>query len=126
MTIRETPPSKSSLSRQARLLLRPAASATGRAPLSPSPRWQPKGMSYAKSRSPGTWSERIVAVARASRRTFGVVYYRRAYPKVHRAMELTPVGTGGRATAGGEYVLRRFFLWFDSNRRRHVRVRRGD
>ena len=40
----------------------------------------------------------MVAVARASRRTFGVAYYRRAYPKVHRAMELTPVGTGGRAT----------------------------
>src|SRR6516225_2602090 len=71
-------------------------------------------------------AERMVAVARASRRTFGVAYYRRAYPKVHRAMELTPVGTGGRATAGGEYALRRFFLWFDSNRRRHVRVRRGD
>src|SRR5215471_14281711 len=33
-------------------------------------------------------AEKMVAEARASGRTFGVAYYRRAYPKVHRALEL--------------------------------------
>lgn len=33
-------------------------------------------------------AQRMVAKARESRRTLGVAYYRRAYPKVHRAMEL--------------------------------------
>jgi len=41
-------------------------------------------------------AERMVAVARASRRTFGVAYYRRAYPKVHRAMELIRRGAIGQ------------------------------
>jgi len=41
-------------------------------------------------------AERMVAVARASRRIFGVAYYRRAYPKVHRAMELIRRGAIGQ------------------------------
>jgi len=41
-------------------------------------------------------AERMVTVARASRRTFGVAYYRRAYPKVHRAMELIRRGAIGQ------------------------------
>lgn len=41
-------------------------------------------------------AERMVAQARACRRTFGVAYYRRAYPKVHRAMELIRQGVIGR------------------------------
>jgi len=41
-------------------------------------------------------AERMVAVARASRRTLGVAYYRRAYPKVHRAMELIRRGAIGQ------------------------------
>jgi 1,5-anhydro-D-fructose reductase (1,5-anhydro-D-mannitol-forming) len=41
-------------------------------------------------------AEKMVAEARASRRTFGVAYYRRAYPKVHRALELIRQGVIGR------------------------------
>lgn len=41
-------------------------------------------------------AEKMVAEARASRRTFGVAYYRRAYPKVHRAMELIRRGAIGQ------------------------------
>lgn len=41
-------------------------------------------------------AERMVAVARTSRGTFGVAYYRRAYPKVHRAMELIRQGAIGQ------------------------------
>jgi 1,5-anhydro-D-fructose reductase (1,5-anhydro-D-mannitol-forming) len=39
---------------------------------------------------------RMVATARESRRTFGVAYYRRAYPKVHRAVELINHGAIGQ------------------------------
>jgi len=39
---------------------------------------------------------RMVAQAHESRRTFGVAYYRRAYPKVHRAMELIRRGAIGQ------------------------------
>lgn len=41
-------------------------------------------------------AERMVAEARASGRIFGVAYYRRAYPKVHRAMELIREGAIGQ------------------------------
>jgi predicted dehydrogenase len=41
-------------------------------------------------------AERMVAEARASYRSFGVAYYRRAYPKVHRAIELIRQGVIGR------------------------------
>jgi 1,5-anhydro-D-fructose reductase (1,5-anhydro-D-mannitol-forming) len=41
-------------------------------------------------------AEKMVAQAHASRRTFGVAYYRRAYPKVHRAMELIRQGAIGQ------------------------------
>ena len=41
-------------------------------------------------------AEKMVAEARASRRTFGVAYYRRAYPKVHRAIELIRQGVIGQ------------------------------
>jgi 1,5-anhydro-D-fructose reductase (1,5-anhydro-D-mannitol-forming) len=41
-------------------------------------------------------AERMVAQARASRRTLGVAYYRRGYPKVHRAMELIRRGAIGQ------------------------------
>jgi 1,5-anhydro-D-fructose reductase (1,5-anhydro-D-mannitol-forming) len=41
-------------------------------------------------------AQRMVAQARESRRTLGVAYYRRAYPKVHRAMELIRRGVIGR------------------------------
>ena len=41
-------------------------------------------------------AESIVAQARQSRRTFGVAYYRRAYPKIHRAMELIRHGLIGQ------------------------------
>ena len=41
-------------------------------------------------------AERMVAAGRASGRAFGVAYYRRAYPKVHRAMELIRQGAIGQ------------------------------
>ena len=41
-------------------------------------------------------AETIVAEARASRRSFGVAYYRRTYPKVYRAMELIHQGAIGQ------------------------------
>lgn len=41
-------------------------------------------------------AERMVAQARASRRTLGVAYYRRSYPKVHRALELLRQGVIGQ------------------------------
>jgi 1,5-anhydro-D-fructose reductase (1,5-anhydro-D-mannitol-forming) len=41
-------------------------------------------------------AETMVAEARARHRTFGVAYYRRAYPKVHRALELIRQGVIGR------------------------------
>jgi 1,5-anhydro-D-fructose reductase (1,5-anhydro-D-mannitol-forming) len=41
-------------------------------------------------------AEQMVAQAHASRRTLGVAYYRRTYPKVHRAMELIRRGAIGR------------------------------
>jgi 1,5-anhydro-D-fructose reductase (1,5-anhydro-D-mannitol-forming) len=41
-------------------------------------------------------AEKMVAEARASRRTFGVAYYRRAYPKVQRAVELIRQGAIGQ------------------------------
>ena len=41
-------------------------------------------------------AEKIVAQARESRRTLGVAYYRRAYPKIHRAMELIRRGVIGQ------------------------------
>jgi len=41
-------------------------------------------------------AERMVEEARARRRTLGVAYYRRAYPKVHRAMELIRQGAIGQ------------------------------
>ena len=41
-------------------------------------------------------AERIVAQADESRRTLGVAYYRRAYPKIHRAMELIRCGVIGQ------------------------------
>jgi len=41
-------------------------------------------------------AESMVAVARASGRTFGVAYYRRAYPKVQRAKELIRQGAIGQ------------------------------
>lgn len=41
-------------------------------------------------------AETLVAAARASRRTFGVAYYRRAFPKVHRAVGLIRQGAIGR------------------------------
>ena len=41
-------------------------------------------------------AERIVAQACQSRRTLGVAYYRRAYPKIHRAMELIRHGLIGQ------------------------------
>jgi predicted dehydrogenase len=41
-------------------------------------------------------AERIVAQACQSRRTLGVAYYRRAYPKIHRAMELIRGGAIGQ------------------------------
>jgi len=41
-------------------------------------------------------AERMVAAGRASGRAFGVAYYRRAYPKVHRAVELIRQGAIGR------------------------------
>ncbi|HXJ96716.1 MAG TPA: Gfo/Idh/MocA family oxidoreductase [Terriglobia bacterium] len=41
-------------------------------------------------------AQKMVAEARTSRRTLGVAYYRRAYPKVHRAMELIRQGAIGQ------------------------------
>lgn len=41
-------------------------------------------------------AEKMVAEARASGRIFGVAYYRRAYPKVHRAIELIQQGVIGQ------------------------------
>ncbi|MDE3179864.1 MAG: Gfo/Idh/MocA family oxidoreductase [Acidobacteriota bacterium] len=41
-------------------------------------------------------AEAMVSQARQSQRTFGVAYYRRAYPKVHRAMELIRGGVIGQ------------------------------
>jgi len=41
-------------------------------------------------------AERMVAQARESRRTLGVAYYRRSYPKIHRAMELIRRGVIGQ------------------------------
>jgi predicted dehydrogenase len=41
-------------------------------------------------------AQKMVAVAGSSRRTFGVAYYRRAYPKVHRALELIRGGAIGQ------------------------------
>ena len=41
-------------------------------------------------------AEKMVAQACESRRTLGVAYYRRAYPKVHRAMELIRRGVIGQ------------------------------
>lgn len=41
-------------------------------------------------------AETMVAQARESRRTLGVAYYRRAYPKIHRAMELMRRGVIGQ------------------------------
>jgi len=41
-------------------------------------------------------AERIVAQGCESRRTLGVAYYRRAYPKIHRAMELIRSGVIGQ------------------------------
>ncbi|HKS94522.1 MAG TPA: Gfo/Idh/MocA family oxidoreductase [Terriglobia bacterium] len=41
-------------------------------------------------------AQKMVAAARASGRTFGVAYYRRTYPKVHRAMELIRQGAIGQ------------------------------
>src|SRR5215469_8312044 len=41
-------------------------------------------------------AERMVAQARASGRTLGVAYYRRSYPKIHRAMELIRSGVIGQ------------------------------
>jgi predicted dehydrogenase len=41
-------------------------------------------------------AEGMVAQARASRRILGVAYYRRAYPKVHRAQELIRSGVIGK------------------------------
>jgi predicted dehydrogenase len=41
-------------------------------------------------------AERMVAAARESRRTFSVAYYRRAYPKVQRAVELIRQGVIGQ------------------------------
>ncbi len=40
-------------------------------------------------------AEKMVAEAHASRRIFGVAYYRRTYPKVHRALELIRQGVIG-------------------------------
>jgi 1,5-anhydro-D-fructose reductase (1,5-anhydro-D-mannitol-forming) len=50
---------------------------------------KPMAMNFAEA-------ERMVAAARASLRTFGVAYYRRAYPKVQRAMDLIRQGTIGQ------------------------------
>ncbi|MGH9640007.1 MAG: Gfo/Idh/MocA family protein, partial [Bryobacteraceae bacterium] len=41
-------------------------------------------------------AEKMVAQARENRCTFGVAYYRRAYPKVHRARELIRQGVIGQ------------------------------
>lgn len=41
-------------------------------------------------------AEKMVAAARASGRAFGIAYYRRTYPKVHRAMELIRQGAIGQ------------------------------
>jgi 1,5-anhydro-D-fructose reductase (1,5-anhydro-D-mannitol-forming) len=41
-------------------------------------------------------AETMVAQARESRRTLGVAYYRRAYPKIHRAVELMRHGVIGQ------------------------------
>ena len=41
-------------------------------------------------------AERMVAQACKSRRTLGVAYYRRAYPKIHRATELIRGGVIGQ------------------------------
>jgi 1,5-anhydro-D-fructose reductase (1,5-anhydro-D-mannitol-forming) len=43
-----------------------------------------------------TEAETMVAQARESHRTLGVAYYRRTYPKVHRAQELICLGAIGR------------------------------
>lgn len=63
---------------------------------------KPMAMNFAEA-------ERMVAAGRASRRAFGVAYYRRAYPKVHRAMELLRQGAIGQpvlawATCHGELI----------------------
>jgi 1,5-anhydro-D-fructose reductase (1,5-anhydro-D-mannitol-forming) len=41
-------------------------------------------------------AEKMVGEARTCRRTFGVAYYRRTYPKVHRAIELIRQGAIGQ------------------------------